>query len=185
MLLFTYILSHLTQIFQRVCRDRIFPFIHVFGVGGWTGTGTEPIRGYFLTYVIALAFILIGSLNAIAPIISNFFLASYLLINYATFTAEIGNSPGWRPSFKFYNKWVSLLAALLCLLIMFFIQWQTALMTVVLILLLYKYVDFIRKPDVNWGSSTQAYRHRSAIVSVKRHFEVSETGTNIHIVPAV
>ncbi|KAI6649092.1 Solute carrier family 12 member 1-like [Oopsacas minuta] len=153
------------KIFQRVCRDRIFPFIHIFGVGGWTGKGSEPIRGYFLTYIIAVAFILIGSLNEIAPIISNFFLASYLLINYATFTADLGNSPGWRPSFKFYNKWVSLLAALLCLLIMFFIQWETALVTVILILLLYKYVDF-RKPNVNWGSSTQAYRHRTAIVNL-------------------
>jgi hypothetical protein len=33
-------------------------------------------------------------LNIIAPIISNFFLASYALINFSVFHASIANSPG-------------------------------------------------------------------------------------------
>ena len=39
-------------------------------------------------------------------------------------------SPGWRPSFKYYNKWVSLLSAVVCFALMFIMQWPYAIATV-------------------------------------------------------
>lgn len=39
-------------------------------------------------------FLLPAELNVIAPIISNFFLASYALINFSVFHASLANSPG-------------------------------------------------------------------------------------------
>lgn len=45
-------------------------------------------------------FILIGELNLIAPLISNFFLAAYALINFSTFHASLAKPLGWRPTFK-------------------------------------------------------------------------------------
>ena len=131
--------------FQAVCKDRLFPYISFFGVG--YGPGNEPRRGYVLAFFIAAAFIAIGDLNVIAPIISNFFLIVYALINYAVFAASLGRSPGWRPSFKYYNMWVSLLGALLCMAMMFLINWWAALVTIVIVMILYKYVDFT-KPQV-------------------------------------
>ena len=112
------------------------------------GPGDEPRRGYILTFLIAGAFIAIGELNVIAPVISNFFLMSYALINYAVFAASLGKSPGWRPSFKYYNMWVSLVGALVCVVIMFLINWWAALLTIVIIIALYKYVDY-KKPEVS------------------------------------
>uniref|UniRef100_A0A672M015 Solute carrier family 12 member 9 n=1 Tax=Sinocyclocheilus grahami TaxID=75366 RepID=A0A672M015_SINGR len=122
----------------------------------------EPLRAYVLTFIIGLAFILIAELNIIAPIISNFFLASYALINFSVFHASLANSPGWRPSFKYYNKWVSLAGAVLCCVVMFVINWWAALFTNVIVLALYIYVSY-KKPDVNWGSSTQALMYNQAL----------------------
>ena len=148
------------KVFQAVCRDKIFPALSIFGKG-YT-KNDEPRLAYILAFAIALGCILIGKLNAIAPIISNFFLASYTLINYSCFSASLAKSPGWRPAFKYYNMWLSLLGAIVCCAIMFVIKWWAALITIVVVITLYKYVDF-KKPDVNWGSSTQAYSYTQAL----------------------
>ncbi|XP_067289782.1 solute carrier family 12 member 2 isoform X2 [Pseudorasbora parva] len=148
------------KVFQALCKDNIYPGIGIFGKG--YGKNNEPLRGYLLTFGIALAFILIAELNVIAPIISNFFLASYALINFSVFHASLANSPGWRPSFKYYNMWVSLAGASLCCVVMFIINWWAALLTNVIVLSLYIYVSY-KKPDVNWGSSTQALTYHQAL----------------------
>ncbi|XP_077592889.1 solute carrier family 12 member 2 isoform X2 [Stigmatopora nigra] len=148
------------KVFQALCKDNIYPGLGMFAKG--YGKNNEPLRGYILTFVIALGFILIAELNIIAPIISNFFLASYALINFSVFHASLANSPGWRPSFKYYNMWVSLAGAVLCCVVMFVINWSAALLTNVIVLGLYIYVSY-KKPDVNWGSSTQALTYHQAL----------------------
>ncbi|VDM65821.1 unnamed protein product [Strongylus vulgaris] len=80
------------KVFQAVCKDRLFPKIGYFAKA--FGKNEEPRRAYVLTFIIAMCIIGIGDLNAIAPIISNFFLASYALINYACFDASFADSPG-------------------------------------------------------------------------------------------
>uniref|UniRef100_A0A8C5I4V5 Solute carrier family 12 member 2 n=1 Tax=Gouania willdenowi TaxID=441366 RepID=A0A8C5I4V5_GOUWI len=148
------------KVFQALCKDNIYPGLGMFAKG--YGKNNEPLRGYILTFGIALAFILIAKLNTIAPIISNFFLASYALINFSVFHASLANSPGWRPSFKYYNMWVSLAGAILCCVVMFVINWAAALLTNVIVMGLYIYVSY-KKPDVNWGSSTQALTYHQAL----------------------
>uniref|UniRef100_A0A674K5F8 Solute carrier family 12 member 2 n=1 Tax=Terrapene triunguis TaxID=2587831 RepID=A0A674K5F8_9SAUR len=148
------------KIFQALCKDNIYPGLLMFAKG--YGKNNEPLRGYILTFLIALGFILIAELNVIAPIISNFFLASYALINFSVFHASLAKSPGWRPAFKYYNMWVSLIGAILCCIVMFVINWWAALLTYVIVLGLYIYVTY-KKPDVNWGSSTQALTYLSAL----------------------
>ncbi|XP_020016136.1 solute carrier family 12 member 1 isoform X3 [Castor canadensis] len=148
------------KVFQALCKDNIFKGLQFFAKG--YGRNNEPLRGYFLTFVIAMAFILIAELNVIAPIISNFFLASYALINFSCFHASYAKSPGWRPAYGIYNMWVSLFGAVLCCAVMFVINWWAAVITYVIELFLYIYVTY-KKPDVNWGSSTQALSYVSAL----------------------
>ncbi|XP_057270416.1 solute carrier family 12 member 3 isoform X2 [Pezoporus wallicus] len=148
------------KVFQCLCRDQLYPLIGFFGKG--YGRNSEPIRGYMLTYVIAVGFILIAELNAIAPIISNFFLCSYALINFSCFHASITNSPGWRPSFQYYSKWAALFGAAISVVIMFLLTWWAALIAFGIVIFLLGYVLY-KKPDVNWGSSMQASSYNMAL----------------------
>lgn len=148
------------KVFQALAKDKLFPYIGYFAEG--FGKNNEPRRGYFLAFAVALGCCIIGDLNMIAPIISNFFLAAYCLINFSCFHASFAKSLGFRPSFRYYNMWSSLAGAVLCLGVMFITDWATALITFFLIGALYIWVLY-RKPDVNWGSSTQAQTYRAAI----------------------
>ncbi|XP_068207852.1 bumetanide-sensitive sodium-(potassium)-chloride cotransporter-like [Palaemon carinicauda] len=159
------------KVFQALCKDKLYPVIEFFAKG--YGEGDEPYRGFALTFVISLIFTLIARLDSIAPIITNFFLAAYALINFSTFHASLQKVPGWRPTFRYYNKWLSLAGGLMCTAIMFMIQWWTALLTLVIILLLYVVVLY-RKPEVNWGSSTQAQSYSLALASVTSLGNVEE-----------
>lgn len=159
------------KVFQALCKDRLYPKISWFGKG--FGKNNEPVRGYILTFFIAIAFILVGELNAIAPLISNFFLAAYTLINFSTFHASLAKPVGWRPTFKYYNMWLSLVGAILCVGVMFLISWSTALLTFAVVLSLYLIVSY-RKPDVNWGSTTQAQTYKNALMSVQQLNYVEE-----------
>ncbi|XP_018915712.2 bumetanide-sensitive sodium-(potassium)-chloride cotransporter [Bemisia tabaci] len=159
------------KVFQALCNDNLYPYISWFGRG--YGKNNEPVRGYILTFFIAIAFILVGELNAIAPLISNFFLAAYALINFSTFHASLAKPVGWRPTFKYYNMWLSLIGAILCVTVMFLISWATALITFALNFALYLIVAY-RKPDVNWGSSTQAQTYKSALSAVQQLSRVED-----------
>lgn len=161
------------KIFQAVAKDKIFPKIEYFAKGH--GKDKEPWRGYFLTFIISSLFISIGELNVIAPIISNFFLMSYALVNYSCFDASISKTPGWRPAFKYYNKWVSLFGALLCLIVMFLIEWWAALLSFIVVAAFYIYVK-ASKPEINWGSSTQAHIYRRSL-----EYSLKLTNTEEHV----
>ncbi|XP_076232956.1 sodium chloride cotransporter 69 isoform X2 [Calliopsis andreniformis] len=157
------------KVFQALCLDKLYP-----GIAWFSGDkDKEPIRGYFLTFIIAVGFILIGELNAIAPLISNFFLAAYTLVNFSTFHASLAKPIGWRPTFKYYNMWLSLAGAILCVSVMFLISWWTALITLCVVLALYLVVSY-RKPDVNWGSTTQAQTYNNALTAVQQLDRVEE-----------
>ncbi|XP_058431796.1 solute carrier family 12 member 3 isoform X12 [Marmota monax] len=148
------------KVFQCLCEDQLYPLIGFFGKG--YGKNKEPVRGYLLAYAIAVAFIIIAELNTIAPIISNFFLCSYALINFSCFHASITNSPGWRPSFQYYSKWTALFGAVVSVVIMFLLTWWAALIAIGVVLFLLLYVIY-KKPEVNWGSSVQAGSYNLAL----------------------
>uniref|UniRef100_A0A8D9ENE6 Bumetanide-sensitive sodium-(Potassium)-chloride cotransporter n=1 Tax=Cacopsylla melanoneura TaxID=428564 RepID=A0A8D9ENE6_9HEMI len=153
------------KLLQALGIDRIYPgFIYL---SKEYGKSKEPYRGYVLTFLISSAFVLIAELNVIAPLISNFYLASYALINFCAFHAALVKPLGWRPTFKYYNKWVSLVGCILCVIVMFLLDWRMALASFFIFLMLY-FVVVYRKPDVNWGSSTQAQTYKSALTSAHK-----------------
>ncbi|CAG9790969.1 unnamed protein product [Diatraea saccharalis] len=161
------------RLIQALGVDRIYPGLIFFSKP--YGRHGEPYRGYVLTFFVSLVFLLIADLNTIAPLISNFYLTSYALINFCTFHAALVRPLGWRPTFRYYNVWVSLLGFLMCVAIMLLISWIMSLVTFAIFFTLYLIVHY-RKPDVNWGSSTQAQMYKTALSSAH---SLARTGEHV------
>lgn len=73
----------------------------------------------------------------------------WFVLSFITMSTQIFSSVplllGWRPAYKYYNMWLSLLGALLCCVVMFVINWWAALLTYAIEILLYIYVT-VKKP---------------------------------------
>lgn len=100
------------RILQACSLDGITP--RFFGRGA--GAANEPRRAVLVTFVIALAGILIGELDAIARVVSMFFIMTYGFLNLSC-ALESWASPDFRPDFRI-PKWVSLLGAATCFITM-------------------------------------------------------------------
>ncbi|XP_023346553.1 bumetanide-sensitive sodium-(potassium)-chloride cotransporter [Eurytemora carolleeae] len=148
------------RVLQAVGRDKIYPKLEFFAVG--QGANNDPFRGYILVFLIAFGCLMIGELNTIGSLASNFFLAAYALMNLSVFHSSMTKSPGWRPTFKFYNKWISLIGAAACIVLMFLMDWRLACATIILISILYSLMLYL-KPDANWGSSAEALKFSNAL----------------------
>jgi len=102
---------------QALARDRVVPMF--FGRGH--GPADEPRIGTAVAFLVALAGILAGSLNMIAPVLSMFFLTSYGFLNISAGLETLIGSPAWRPQFR-TPWWASLLGAFGCFATMFMIN---------------------------------------------------------------
>jgi amino acid transporter len=113
------------QCFQSLASDKLLPYIVWFSKG--YGKLNDPRRGYVLTFIISFAFIAIADFNIIANIISNCYLSSWGLVNISCFHSAYVSSSSWRPKFKYFNKWISLLCGLFCFILTFCFDWLSAL----------------------------------------------------------
>lgn len=153
------------RILMSVARDDIIPALSFFKVGH--GKKDEPWRGYTLSALIALIFVLIADLDFVAPLITGFFMISYFFVNFACFAGSFTKTPGWRPGFRYYNKWASLLGGIGCLVIMFLLSWVFAFITLGLSVAIYLYLVWA-DPDVSWGSAPEALRYSVAFGAMRR-----------------
>jgi solute carrier family 12 sodium/potassium/chloride transporter 2 len=122
---------------QALAGDKIFPsdqINHVLEKG--TAKNNEPINATLLTIVIAAIFVSVGDVNAVAEIISMFFMVTYGAICLISFLQHFAADPSYRPAFK--SKWyLSLLGALMCVYLMFKINPLYALSSIVIMVLIY------------------------------------------------
>ncbi len=100
------------RILQALARDDIFPRLRPLARG--SGASNEPRRATILTLIIAQVAIVFGDLNAIAPIITMFFMVTYGTINLACFYESATRNPSYRPSFKLSHWSSALLGAIGC-----------------------------------------------------------------------
>jgi amino acid transporter len=94
---------------QSLAHDAVVPRL----LGRGYGKGRDPRLATVVAFAIALIGILLGDLNAIAPILSMFFLTSYAVLNLSAGVEALIGGPGWRPSFP-VPWWVSILGFAAC-----------------------------------------------------------------------
>ncbi|XP_039645591.1 solute carrier family 12 member 7 isoform X2 [Perca fluviatilis] len=135
------------RLLQAIARDGIVPFLQVFGHGKANG---EPTWALLLTGGICEIGILIASLDAVAPILSMFFLMCYLFVNLACAVQTLLRTPNWRPRFKYYHWALSFLGMSLCLALMFICSWYYAIVAMAIATCIYKYIEY-RGAEKEWG----------------------------------
>ena len=136
------------RILQALARDDVVKAARVFGCG--SGPNDEPRRAILLTFAVSQAAVLLGDLNAIAPIITMAFMITYGLINLATFYEWTTRNPSFRPRFRFSHWSASLLGAVGCLVVMVLVSPLWALASVLVVVLLYRYIAR-RELRARWG----------------------------------
>jgi hypothetical protein len=125
----------------------------------------DPMRGYIVCTIIAMITTFFGgSFNAISPLVSNLFMVVYGVINLACFLADYYSSPGWRPQYKYFNKWVSLFGAICCIASMFVIDLVSCLIVLFFSIALYLWIRH-KKPMMS-GGAMEAASYLQAIQSV-------------------
>lgn len=117
---------------QALGSDKIFPNKRVNkSLGKGYGKENEPINATLISSMIAIVFILISDLNAVAQIITMFFLITYGTVCLISFLEHFAGNPSYRPTFR--TKWYfSLLGAILCFFMMFQIHWAYAIIALLI-----------------------------------------------------
>ena len=150
------------RILQSLAMDGVFPLLQSFAAG--SGPGNNPRRGVLLTLAIAAAVVALGDLNAVASLVSMFFLLSYGLLNYATYFEARAQSPSFRPRFRFFDQRASLAGALLCAGAMLAIDLEAGAIAVAALFGIYQYLEHKAAPR-GWADS----RRSSHLQEVRKH----------------
>ncbi len=153
------------RVLQQLGEDHVLPRIELFA--GGSGAANNPRRATMVSAVIALATVALGDLNAIAPVISMFFLASYGMINYATFYEIQAGSTSFRPRFRFHDRRASLAGALACRGAILAINPVAGALAGIVLAGLYSYLRRREVPD-RWSDSSGAFHYTQARKHLQR-----------------
>ncbi len=138
------------RVLQALVRDGVLP--RLFNpLGAGYGKEDEPRNGTIVTLGFAIAAVCVGDLNLIAPILSMFFLTTYLVLNVAAGIEGFLESPSFRPTFKVHWS-LSLLGAIGCLGVMFLIDAVSTVLAAVIVSLIYIWLQR-RELQTTWGDT--------------------------------
>jgi amino acid transporter len=91
----------------------------------------EPVPGLVVSVILAVAAALLGNLNAVAPVVTMFFLTVYGMVNVVASLETLSGDPSWRPQIRI--PWLlSMAGGLACLAVMFLISAPAAIAAVVI-----------------------------------------------------
>lgn len=102
---------------QALARDGLAPRF----LRGKPGSQWQLLPGLTVAMALAIAAVFLGDLNAVATIVSMFFLTVYGTVNLAAAFEALSGDPSWRPKLKVH--WlINLAGGLACTVVMFLIS---------------------------------------------------------------
>ncbi|XP_071391006.1 solute carrier family 12 member 9 [Centroberyx affinis] len=115
----------------------------------------NPWVAVVYTWGLAQCVVFAGQLNAIAGLVTVFYLLAYAAVDLACLALEWASAPNFRPTFQVFSWHTCLLGIVSCLVMMFVINPVYSSASIVLLLLLLLFLHY-RVPTSSWGYISQA-----------------------------
>mmetsp|Transcript_21522 Transcript_21522/g.25435 ORF Transcript_21522/g.25435 Transcript_21522/m.25435 type:complete len:889 (+) Transcript_21522:16-2682(+) len=127
------------RLLAAIGRDGLIPEFAIFN----PPAGKEPRMAVAFCAFLSCCAVMLGSLDAVAPFITMWFLTCYGIINGACAFLAYEKIPSFRPTFKYYNWKLSLVGSIQCFGMMFYCAptWYYALMACSVAIGIYFYVQ--------------------------------------------
>jgi len=146
-----------TRLLSAIASDNTLPILHIFAVP----MGREPRLALLASGVLCACAIAIGELNAVAPVLTMFFLMCYTCVNMSCTILEAVHDPNWRPRFRYHHWSISLFGAILCVWMMFAISAVIALIAIIFCSVIFAYAAY-NSHEVKWGDGFQGMKFQLA-----------------------
>ena len=130
---------------QAVAQDGVLPRV----LARVSGPNREPRVALWFSLGCAVVVLAFGNLNAIAAVLSMFFLATYGMLNLVAGLETLVDNPSYRPRIK-VPWWISILGALSCFAVMFLIDAIATVVALSAVAGIYLVLKK-RKLDAAWG----------------------------------
>ncbi|KAF3705946.1 Solute carrier family 12 member 9 [Channa argus] len=132
---------------------------HLFGLplapAAITSSSGNPWVAVLYTWGLAQCVVFAGHLNAVAGLVTVFYLLAYAAVDLACLALEWASAPNFRPTFQLFSWHTCLLGIVSCLVMMFVINPVYSSGSIVLLLLLLLFLHY-RSPTSSWGYISQA-----------------------------
>jgi len=130
---------------QALARDAAFPGRKInYWLGKGKGENYEPFNSSIISIIIAFVFVALGNVNAVAKIISMFFMITYGSLCLISFLFHFGADPSYRPVFR--SRWYfSLVGFIMCFWLMFKIDTPYTIVAIIVLFLLYLWISNYHK----------------------------------------
>lgn len=136
------------RVLQALTKDNVLPKQLSFLSKG-SGSEQIPRNATIFTIILTLILVYLGNLNAIAPILTMFFLTTYGVLNITAGLERMLESPSFRPKFKVH--WIfSFLGTIGCLAVMFLINALATIFAILFIMAVYIWLRR-RRLKTTWG----------------------------------
>jgi len=123
---------------QALAGDGVFPWEGVNrAMSKGMGKENEPLNATLITTILMLVIVMLGNVNLVAGIISQFFMVTYGSLCLISFLEHFSANPSYRPVFR-SRWWVSLIGAVACFVMMLNMNLFTAAIAILIMVLLYR-----------------------------------------------